>query len=325
MRFNLVQHKKRQFYAITAFLISALYVFFCEDVKADCTFNSGGNARFVSFTPPTNLPLARNLPLGTVIYKSPTYIISGTNNYVCTLPHMSGLKNLVGGQSPINDVGFLPIGTTGLAYRLRYQDGSYLHAYPVNGVSGSFDLNNTSYNYEVIKVGQVQEGTEILAGDFATWLQGELVVATFSLSRKTVISELTCTTPNISVSMGEQKSSGFAGVNTRLAPKAFNIALNNCPSGITAIQYRLDPTTSIINTTDSVVGLTNDSTASGVGVQILDNTDKPLALGTDLKLATYQAAGGNFTIPLKAAYYQVNKTIKGGTANTSLTFTMTYQ
>lgn len=110
-----------------------------------------------------------------------------------------------------------------------------------------------------------------------------------------------------------------------MTPTAFAINLNNCPSGINSIKYRLDPTTTIINPTKSVVTLQSSSTASGVGVQILDASSNPLPLGVDNVFSGYAATGGNYSIPLKAAYYQTGYIAKGGSANTSLTFTMTYQ
>jgi len=141
------------------------------------------------------------------------------------------------------------------------------------------------------------------------------------------ITTATCTTPDVNVNMGSQGSVGFRGIDSRLAPVPFSIRLNNCSAGINGIKYRLDPVTAVLDQGNAVVALSGGvSSAQGVGVQILDNADKPLAFGSDITLTTSAtAAGSSFAIPLKAAYYRTASQVTAGSANTALTFTMSYQ
>lgn len=93
-----------------------------------------------------------------------------------------------------------------------------------------------------------------------------------------------------------------------------------------AIQYRIDPVTAVLNSAQSVVALDGSSLASSVGVQLLDANDAVFPLSTYKSFAGYDKAnGGNFSIPFKARYYQTASTVKPGTANSSMTFTMNYQ
>lgn len=134
-----------------------------------------------------------------------------------------------------------------------------------------------------------------------------------------------CTTPDVSIPLGTFSTVGFTGVGHTTTNVGFNISVNNCPAGLNSVQYRIDPTTTVVNSSQSVVALDSSSTATGVGVQLLNNS------GTALPLSSYQtfsgyssSTGGSYTIPLKARYYQTTSTVGPGPANTSMTVTMQY-
>ncbi|WP_178123650.1 fimbrial protein, partial [Pseudomonas spelaei] len=213
---------------------------------------------------------------GTKVYTSPMMILT-SKNYTCDGVINTGVRNLVGTQSVGSRV--YPIGNSGLAFKSRYKAASHSEAaygisFPISEsyTSKYLTVNGSSNGFEIIKVGPVLAGAEIPAGNILESKMGSLTDTILALGQKIVVTESTCTTPNIVVSMGDQKSSGFRGVGSRLIPKAFNIALNACPEGINGVKYRLDPTTEILDTTSSVIALSKDSSAIGVAVQILDNT-----------------------------------------------------
>ena len=134
-----------------------------------------------------------------------------------------------------------------------------------------------------------------------------------------------CTTPNVSVDMGNHKTSEFLGVGSFASPTAFKIALNNCPAGINTVKYQLDPVTATANPNTSILALNASSTAKGIAVQILDDSGKPFQLSKPMTFTGYNTSGGSVSIPLSARYYQTSSPITPGSANASLTFTMTYQ
>ncbi|WP_157658608.1 fimbrial protein [Burkholderia ubonensis] len=138
---------------------------------------------------------------------------------------------------------------------------------------------------------------------------------------------LTCQTPDVTVPMGSVNSRNFTGVGSVAGTKPFNLALNNCPSGINSVKYRIDPSTAYDAAT-SVIALTSSGspgTATGVGLQLRDNAGNPLPLAQDITFSGYDPAGGSFNIPLQAAYYQNGSSVGPGLANASVQFTMTYQ
>ena len=106
-------------------------------------------------------------------------------------------------------------------------------------------------------------------------------------------------------------------------------SLNSCPAGMNTVQYRIDPVTSVLNSAQSVVALDNSastSSATGVGVQLLDGNGAVFPLSTYKTFAGYDKTnGGSYTIPFKARYYQTATRVTPGAANTSMTFTMLYQ
>lgn len=131
-----------------------------------------------------------------------------------------------------------------------------------------------------------------------------------------------CTTSNVTVNLGNHRASAFGAVGSTTAAADFTIELRNCPAGMRRITYQIDPATPVVpGTGNSVVALNAASTATGVGVQLLDAAGAPLALASQ---RTVGASGGTYTIPLKARYYKTAPTVGGGSANSAMTFTISY-
>ena len=92
-----------------------------------------------------------------------------------------------------------------------------------------------------------------------------------------------------------------------------------------AIHYQIDAVTPIVDNANAVVDLDGSSSAAGIGVQLLDGDGNPAILGTKRPFAGYNGAtGGNYTIPMRARYRQTGDTITPGSANSAVTFTMSY-
>lgn len=189
-------------------------------------------------------------------------------------------------------------------------------------------MGGQNLNYVFVKTGPISYGTISAASlptvryDFDNSLVIYIATAAGSIS----FSAASCQTPDVLVDLGVHRTSEFTGVGAYSASKGFNIALNNCPPGINNIRYQIDALTNVLGGNGSVVALDGASTVTGVGVQLLDGSDKPFALGSTVSLAGFNGStGGNYTIPLRARYYQTGSKVTSGTANTLMTFTMVYQ
>nr|WKF57284.1 Fimbria adhesin protein [Paraburkholderia busanensis] len=310
-------------------VISTIVVFTCvfQSTYANaqsCSYSSGSAAN-VNITAPSTVTVPRDAPIGAVIYDS-GQVIHPSNGLTinCSSGPQIGVKNVAGSQ-PVASAILFPIGDTGLSYKLAGNMG-FVAAYPQSSSqSGWSTTSSNSYRVQIVKTGDIRTGTTLSAQPLGDYVFGTLVGLHLLLTGSITVTQPACSTQDVRVDLGQPPISRFTGVGSRVATTAFNIALNNCPSGINSVSYQLDATTAVVNPSISVVALNGASTASGIGLQVLDKAFKPIPLGTAIPVTGYSAAGGNFLIALNAAYYQTAATVGPGTANGSLIFTMTYQ
>ncbi|MGF6898821.1 fimbrial protein [Paraburkholderia sp. GAS348] len=144
-------------------------------------------------------------------------------------------------------------------------------------------------------------------------------------------STLTCsvTTPSIPVTMRQANTNRLPSVGSTDGTTSFNIGLN-CDPGINVAITLTDATTP--SNTGNTLSLAPDSTASGVGYQIVYN-GSPVSFGPDsaargtlhqFSVMASPAAGGPMSIPLTAQFIRTG-TVNPGTVKGLATFTMSYQ
>lgn len=135
------------------------------------------------------------------------------------------------------------------------------------------------------------------------------------------------------VKLGEWSTSAFTGPGYGTPKVDFNIVLGNCevdPGDINVAwaHIRLDG----VNGSTPIAGveggftLTTDSTAKGIGIQILRSDGiTPVPLGRDIPLMPISP--GNTVLDLSARFYQTGDTrdIVAGDAKGSLSFTISFQ
>lgn len=157
--------------------------------------------------------------------------------------------------------------------------------------------------------------------------QGPMNTAPIGFTGGPTFNVIACQTPDVRVPLGRSPQTIFTGIGSTSGTKPVTISLNSCPAGMNSITYRVDPVTTVVNAAQSVVALDASSSATGVGVQLLDSTGtQPFPLQTWTTFTGYNAAtGGSYTIPLNARYYQTAATVTPAQANSSMTFTMQYQ
>jgi len=148
------------------------------------------------------------------------------------------------------------------------------------------------------------------------------------------VTDETCTVAgnaNQEVPLGSysvSKSSGLgSGIGQTSSAIPFSIQLN-CEallSGTFDVMMQFDGDTVSGLSDSGVVALNSTSTASGVGVQILNGNQQPIALATPFAVASYPLSSALVTVPLYARYYQTASTVSPGTANAVATYTISYQ
>lgn len=187
------------------------------------------------------------------------------------------------------------------------------------------------FTLQFVKTAAVVGAGTVLPSDLPTWQfsldGGAVLLYNFPVSGSIQFQQGACQTPDVRVPLGWWPQTTFSGIGSTSGTKPLTISLNSCPAGLNSIAYRIDPVTTVVNVAQSVVALDASSSATGVGVQLLDSTGtQPFPLQTWTTFTGYNAGtGGNYTILLNARYYQVSAAIAPGPANSSMTFTMQYQ
>lgn len=129
------------------------------------------------------------------------------------------------------------------------------------------------------------------------------------------------------VHLGQYRTAAFTKVGDTSAQVPFNIVLTDCDSSVAATAAvaftgqtdSTDPTLLAVNSGD------NASTASGVGIQILDNASKTLTPNGSSFSTAQTLNDGENTLSFTARYKATAATATAGKANADATFIMKYE
>jgi major type 1 subunit fimbrin (pilin) len=145
-------------------------------------------------------------------------------------------------------------------------------------------------------------------------------------STLTIESGGTCSTPDVAVELPAVSLDVFAGVGTVAALQSFELDFQDCPAGLNSVGYSFAAVTSVLDESNGVLELDSSSTATGLGIQLMDEEGTPLAFDSVYNLDSYDtSAVASYTVPLQAAIYQTESTVTAGEVSTSLTFTLEYK
>lgn len=337
-------------------LMSAIGLLGSTSALAACTNNA--TPQTIAFPP--NLTIPRDANIGTPLSTWATSA-SATDWFKCiVVPATSsasgvsfransattGLSTSVEGSSyPIFPTGVEGIGVI-LSFRGYYNGCAWVE--PWRPIDSSINWKGNACNSSgavtnggqmramLVKTGKITAGlippTSVATAvaqfkdGSAPYVQDMSTAVTFNLAPVNV-NILGCKTPDVQVRLGDHKSSLFKGIGSTSPTESFSIALNDCPAGLGAIQYRLDPILGVADPTNSVIEiLPGAKGATGIGVQLMDDVGKALPLGQMLPFTQYSAStGGNYEIPLKARYRQFAANMTPGNARAVMTFTINYQ
>jgi len=374
---------RRPVFSLGGWVVCALGLIASESaLAATCRFadsNPVGNRGVVVTMPLSggNLTVGRDVPLGAEVYRQtffPATSINVSCNDIATyaiernfftrtpLPLASWSGSPYAGkvyESGVAGIGIVVVhGADAVPYDWNWRNCS--------GASGTCTIllgpGTTSYTVLFIKTGPVSAGVingsniPSAARDLIT--DNTIAPVRLDFSGSINIVSRTCSTPDVSVPMGQHQLAEFSGLNTATPWQDFNIALNNCPafngyyqaSGPTwtsnggagsvgnlnsrknnVLQVRIDPTRTPLNASLGILSLNpaapgGDKAATGVGVQVADSAGGPLPLATlrASGITPRTDEGASYVIPLKARYIQTESSISAGPANATATFTINY-
>lgn len=136
----------------------------------------------------------------------------------------------------------------------------------------------------------------------------------------------TCVTPDVNVTLPDVGVQELKSVGTVRGLTPFKLSFNNCPGGLSGINYKFGATTAILDQANGVTALVAGSDAKGVGVLLRSNSNTPIEMNTEYSLPDYDASGTNsYTVPMQAGIYQTENNVQSGSVKGAFTFTLIYK
>ena len=291
-----------------------------------------------------------NAPKGTILF-SQTYASSNfVPNYPNGAPRVECTQQILYWQRVVmtgSSLGYIYDDDTyqtnlpGVGLQLTGNDGGYPFNGPQQnlgaGTSTQFS-SRTTYRVRLVKTidGPLTTMGSI-TGTIGEWRidqGGPIAAIRFNMRTPIVITprKPTCaiSTPDVVVSLDQKALSDFASVGDALGDKDFSVSLacsGGDPNSSTDLHMFLTDQTTLTNQTN-ILSLTAASTASGVGVQIVNN-GTPVTFGQTLAAPTTDISRNivvntpTVDIPLKARYVRTGN-MSAGSVTAIATFTATY-
>lgn len=187
----------------------------------------------------------------------------------------------------------------------------------------------------LIKIGEIEAGPQRVHGEM---FQGYIhkLGKVFDYTLTATVNRAQCTLLGNPVSadpvpLGDHTLADFKGVGTTTADIPFHITLSDCednsdPNAVRAnVHVHLDGVqgSTVIDPAQGLFSLSSNSTASGLGIQILRDDGSPMPLQTPEPVKRLDL--GTTRLDFRARYYQTDPHVTPGVAEGSLNFTVTYR
>lgn len=289
------------------------------------------------------------VPVGTIVY-------SGTAiaNFKCALDNLQqyadGLSGEVYFKRKAIDADALGYGLTlytGYGGEMGTEvanipTGIMISTYALTsgGTVGAYTDVSLSVPYQIVKTSNSMSASSSLKSYINPFDVGSLVTGTDETFQFTNIKtgitvvDQTCSVASDAiqnVTLGSYTANSSSGLGSGIGQTSSTIPFKiqlNCEallSGTFDVMMQFDGDASSGLSDMGVVALNSTSTASGVGVQILNENEQPIALATPFSVASYPLSSALISVPLYARYYQTAAKINPGTANAVATYTLSYQ
>lgn len=127
----------------------------------------------------------------------------------------------------------------------------------------------------------------------------------------------------LTVNLGKVAKTAFTGAGSTAAATRFTLQLTNCPETVKSASVKFDGTAE--NGDTSVLALTRvEGMATGVGIQLSDNTNTVLPLYTASREYTLKPGSDDNNLDFIARYIATSETVTPGPANSTASFTINY-
>ncbi|EST58004.1 fimbrial protein [Proteus cibi] len=136
--------------------------------------------------------------------------------------------------------------------------------------------------------------------------------------------ELASGSDALKVNLGKVSKTALPSTGSTAAATKFTIKLINCPTTVSSAAVKFDAES--YSGDDSVIALKKETgVASGVGIQITDDTNTVVPLFTASKIYPLKTGAGVVNnLDFRARYIAKSDTVTAGPANGNATFTINY-
>lgn len=330
-----------------------------------CMYHNGMTAPYqLSLPLQGNITVGADVPDGTVVYygghtagvSGQTRCGGGVGEARWDYQWLSAPTAAVPGRP-----GVYQTGIPGIGVRFIALSGASIPArYGVLPIRPDYFISNisTRFTFNLIKIGPVSAGT--LQGSTLPTIRWTLnwgPGTNLDLWHANVQGQLnivtgTCSVRDINVPLGTYAQRSFTGIGRVSGWVDHAIELSGCPAffgkarsyvredgGVVeviadrrdnALGVRLDPTTAIIDPARSIMALQeypDRQAARGLGIQVALPDGTPVGFGVfrDSGLTLTEVARGNYRIPLRARYIQMEDRVRPGPANGAMVVTLRYE
>ncbi|NMM01174.1 hypothetical protein HHL24_24940 [Paraburkholderia sp. RP-4-7] len=329
---------------VLAIVACALGMCAAIPANAACVFSAGsfktGSVDMGSITVPPNVPVGTVLATKQVSSSS----ILGQESFTCGNNLVTTVSFAMSGSATSN---IYPTNIPGIGIRIYAWSSQTYYTSPTtptltpnswtfsySQASGAYGMGYQQFRFDLVATGPVSNsGTDMLSYNVAPWISvaandgsGQMAIANLALTAtvttptcSVVNSRIPVFLPTILVDNFNTGSTGTSGFSLDL----------NCTAGV-KVGVTLTDATNPSNTS-TTLSLSPDSTATGVGLQILKEST-PIAYGADSPAADNlnqwsagTSVGGAMSIPLTAQYVRTTGALNAGTVKGLATFTMSYQ
>ncbi|MGL6017133.1 MAG: fimbrial protein [Gibbsiella quercinecans] len=302
------------------------------------------------------ITISNDIPLGTVVASGTATVTAkcGLSSLGDRIDGLTGTVYFKRGTGLTNAEGILGYGLSlyvGYAGNMGLDDAVIATDQTVStwAITGSTSVENytivtLSIPYEIVKTSSSTSGSSLLGtigtmqpfalgSSSSTIGSGDVKFEVTNIKSAIAVANSTCSAvgdTNQTVTLGTyglSTSSGFgSGIGTTTPLKGFNVALDCTElSGSFDVLLQFDGTAAVGLSDSGVMALGDSSSATGLGVQLLDSNENAIPLATPFKVAAYPLSSSNIVTQFYARYYQTADKVTGGSANATATYTISYQ
>lgn len=208
---------------------------------------------------------------------------------------------------------------------------------PVSPTLGYIQINIVNNRTTLVKTGPIPPGPHVLNGSelFAGHVSDLGKVISFGLRGTVIQAQCSVNADPVSadpVVLGDWRAADFKGPGHTTTAVPFTLTLSDCDTDrrhtpVVMAHIRLDGikgSQPVGPNNNGVFSLTSDSTAQGVGIQLLGADGvTPVALETEVPLTP--VVPGDRHLPFSARFFQTDARVRPGLAKGALNFTMSYK